>query len=120
MASRLVTVDHYRRRATEAQMEGAIRELVRLRGGRLWHLVDTRDAPELTDLPDLLILVPPTATGPGVAAWVELKSQRRIVTPGQAEVAALLASATAFVGGIVRVDPRDGEMGYDELLEALR
>jgi hypothetical protein len=114
MASRLVTVDRYRRRATEAQMEGAIRDLVAFRGGRIWHLEDARTAPELTDLPDLLILVP------GLAAWVELKSQRRIVTPGQAEVAALLASATAFVGGIVRVDPRDGEMGYDELLEALR
>jgi hypothetical protein len=113
VGSRLVTVDRYRRRATEAQMEGAIRDLVRLRGGRCWHLVDARDAPELVDLPDLLILVP------GLAAWIELKSQRRIITPGQAEVAALLASATRFVGGIVRPDPRDGELSYDELLEVL-
>jgi hypothetical protein len=57
---------------------------------------------------------------PGQAAWVELKSQRRIITPGQAEVAALLASATRFVGGIVRPEPIDGELSYDELLEVLR
>lgn len=113
----MTTVDVYRRLPTEAQMLHAIEQKVDYLGGRLWHVNRSDECPELTDLPDLIVIVP------GLAALVELKSQRRTVTRGQREVAALLATAERFWGGIVRPVPRAGEMSYDaflEMLEALR
>lgn len=109
-----IAIEQYRRLPTEAAMEHAIRRAVSLKGGRCWHLGDARNAPELTDLTDLIVVVP------GVAALAELKSMRRVVTPGQREVADLLATVERFVGGIVRPVPRNGEMSYDEFLDALR
>lgn len=94
-------------------MEEAIRDLVKHKHGRVFHLRDASRAPELVDLPDLIVLLP------GLVALLELKSARRAVTPGQAEVAGLVASAGRVVGGIVRAVPRAGEIGYDEMLELL-
>ena len=105
--TRARTETAYANRATEAQMTKTIAELVTLRGGRLWHLRDARNAPELEDLPDLIIVCPP------VIALVELKSAKRRVTLGQAAVAALLEQCDTALGGIVR--PWD----LDELLERL-
>lgn len=95
-------------------MERTIRELVDLRGGRLFHLRDARQAPELEDLPDLIVLLP------GQAAIVETKSQRRRVTAGQREVQELLRGPIAFFGGVVRPVPRSGEQSYDDFLEWLK
>lgn len=99
--------ESYRDRATEAQMTETIAELVKLRGGRIWHLRDGRQAPELEDLPDLIIICPP------VVALIELKSAKRRVTLGQAAVAALLDQCDTLVGGIYR------PWNLDELLEEL-
>lgn len=106
-------LETYRRTITEAAMQDAIQEIVTLKGGKLWHLRDARKAPELTDLTDLIIVVP------GFASLVEVKSQRRIVTPGQMDVAALLATVTRFWGGVVRPMPREGELSYDEFVAML-
>lgn len=110
----LTPLRRYHRSATEAQMERAIRDLIRGRG-RVFHLHDARRAPELVDLPDLLIIAPP------VLAVIELKSQRRVVTPGQAEVIQLLAGCSDLFAGIVRPEPSaDEEWSFDEVIEALR
>jgi hypothetical protein len=94
-------------------MRDAIGELVAWRRGRMFYVRDSRAAPETQDMTDLIVVVP------GLAALLELKSQRRATTPGQAEVAALLRTVTRFVGGIVRPQPKDGELGYDEVLAIL-
>jgi hypothetical protein len=115
--SRLITAisaDDYRRRATEAQMETTIRDLVDLQGGRLFHLNDARQAPELKDLPDLIVLTP------GRAAIVETKSQKRRTTAGQRQVMELLRGPIVFFGGIVRPVPKEGERSFDEFLEWLK
>jgi len=107
------TIDRYRATTTEAGMRRAIADLVALRGGRLWFVEDSRNCPEMTDAPDVLILVP------GVVVVAELKSQRRRFTAGQIEVAALLASVERAVCVVVRPNPKDGELSYDQLLEVL-
>lgn len=107
-----VAIERYRRLPSEWAMQEAIAELVELRGGRLWHVRDSR-ALGVEDAPDLMIVVP------GLAAWIEVKSQSRPVTPGQQEVAALLASVTKFVGGVMRPDPKPGELSYEEVLRLL-
>ncbi len=112
-------IERYRRAPTEASMEAAIRDLVALRHGKVFHLRDARRAPELADLPDLIVLLPPSPGRPGLVALLELKSHRRPVTPGQAEVAGLVASAGRVVGGIVRANPREGELSYDDILSLL-
>lgn len=112
--SGVVDLPTYRRLPSEAAMEEAIRELVALKGGRSWHVRDSRNAPEMVDFPDLAILLPP------YAMQLEVKSQRRIVTDGQKEVAGLLKACTRFVGGIVRPDPMKGEWAYDDILDFLR
>jgi hypothetical protein len=109
----LTALTRYHRSMTEAQMEDAIRDLVGTRG-RVYHLRDARNAPELADLPDLLIFAPP------VIALVELKSQRRKVAPGQAEVIGLLSRCDELIAGIVRPEPREDEWSYDDLLALLR
>jgi hypothetical protein len=114
MRSGILTPADYRRRATEAGMERTIRELVDLRGGRLFHLRDARQAPELEDLPDLIVLLP------GQAAIVELKSQRRRLTSGQRQVRELLRGPIAFFGGVVRPMPKVDEQSYDDFLDWLK
>ena len=109
-----IDVATYRRLPTEAQMQGAIEELVAYRGGRCWHVNDARNVPEMIDCPDLLILCPP------FGAMIELKSQRRQVTDGQREVAILASQCPRFIGGIVRPDPLAREWSYEDMLSALR
>ena len=114
-----LTVSEYRERSTEAEMTETIAELVGFLGGRMWHVRDSRQAPETADMPDLVIIVP------GLVAIVELKSQLRGITLGQAEVRDLLLSIPDnpyCVGWMVRPNPDRsvGERSYDELLERLR
>jgi len=110
----MTSIEAYQATTTEAGMRKALTDLVTVRGGRLWFVRDSRRAPETEDMPDVLILVP------GLAVIAELKSQRRRLTAGQMQVAELLASCERAVCGVVRPIPKAGEMGYDELLEALR
>lgn len=103
----------YRLRATEADLERTVRDLVALRGGRFFHLRDARQAPELADLPDWLIVLPPRLY------VIEAKSQKRQITSGQAEVVGLLLECTELIAGVVRPQPKPGEIGFDELIEIL-
>lgn len=108
----LTPLRRYHRSVTEDQMEQAIRDLIRGKG-RIFHLRDARTSPELADLPDLIVIAPP------VLAILELKSFRRKATTGQIEVMQLLADCSQLVTGIVRIEPREGEMSFDEVLSML-
>jgi hypothetical protein len=109
------TISRYRRSTLEAQMRGAIIDAVALRGGRVFWLADSRGT-TLEDWPDLELILPDA----GIVAHVELKSQRRIVTAGQAEVMDMLASCQRFESFIVRPEPKLGETSYDALIDWLR
>lgn len=118
VSSATMTAAAYQRRTTEAEMRKTIADLVKQRQGRLWFVRDSRASPETEDAPDLLILCP-CRDGSTMALWIELKSRKRIVTAGQKEVAALMATVTRFVGGTVRPNPREGEMAFDDLVALL-
>jgi hypothetical protein len=107
-----VNLSVYRSLPTEDQMEATIREAVELHGGRCWHVRDSRRL-DVQDMPDLLIILPPHV------ALLELKSQRRKVTPGQQSVMELLERCHIVTSGIVRPEPRDGEMSLNEALALL-
>ena len=109
----MTTVSRYRTHATEADMEATVRDLVRLRGGRFFHVTRSDIVPELTDLPDWLIILPPTVY------LIEAKSHRRRTTAGQAAVLALLADCTRIESGIVRGEPKPGEIAFDDFLNWL-
>jgi len=105
-------ITRYRSLPREADMERTIREAVEYRGGRVWSVRDSRGL-AIEDMPDLIIVLPP------VVALIELKSQRRRITPGQAHVTDLLATCTDLVTGIVRPIPKPGELSQDDLLAIL-
>jgi hypothetical protein len=107
----VTSLERYRRLPTEASMRDAITEAVGLRSGRVWFIRDSRDAPETKDLPDLIVIIPHA-----FAALVELKSHRRQLTAGQEQVAGMITTIERFWGGVVRVEPRDGETSYDDFL----
>jgi len=97
----------------EDAMQLAITDLVAMRNGRLFHVRRSDVAPELVDLPDLLILDP----AGNRAVLAELKSQRRSITAGQAAVLALAAQCQTFHSFTVRPEPRDEtETSYDAFL----
>lgn len=89
-------------------MEQTIRDLVEIKHGRVFHIRDSRYAPEMEGFPDLVIISPP------ILAVVELKSITRRVTPQQQAVVDLLADCTGLVTGIFR--PYE----LDDLIEVLR
>jgi hypothetical protein len=107
-----MSVARYRALPTEDEMERTIREAVELLGGRCWHVRDSRRL-DVQDMPDLLIVLPP------FVALLELKSQRRKVTPGQESVLQLLERCHIVTSGIVRPVPKEGEMSLDEALELM-
>lgn len=109
----MTTIERYRRVVTEAAMRSAIAELVALKGGRLFFVRDSRQAPEMTDFPDLVILLPPRVL------FVELKSHRRATTAGQAEVIAMLEGCGDVDAIVVRPVPRAGEMAYADFIAFL-
>lgn len=112
----MTPIARYRRTMREDAMQVAIEELVALRQGRVWHVRRSDVAPELVDLPDLLILDP----AGNRAVLAELKSQRRSVTAGQAAVLQLAARCERFHSFTVRPEPRDEtEMSYDSFLNYL-
>lgn len=93
-------------------MATAVAEAVGYRGGRLFHVRRSDVAPELTDLPDWLIIAPHLRT----VALIEAKSQKRELTAGQGIVLDLLNECDRLMTGIVRPDPRPGEIGYSEFI----
>ena len=114
----MTPIARYRRTMREDAMQLAIEELVALRQGRVWHVRRSDVAPELVDLPDLLILAP--WIGNGTVLLVELKSAKRPITAGQQAVMDLAASCSRFDSMIVRsTDPREGEIAYDDFLNYL-
>ena len=94
--------------ASEADMQKTIEDLVEMKHGRVFHVRNTSRAPELEDLPDLIIICPP------IVGLIELKSLKRKITPGQQRVADLLDACDSLIVGIYR------PWQLDELLEALR
>lgn len=98
----------------EIEMERAIREGVGYRGGHVFSVRDSRKL-AVEHMPDLLIVAPHIET----VALIELKSQRRDLTDGQRHVLDLLTRCDRLLTGVCRPVPRDGEIGYDELLQRL-
>lgn len=108
-----MSVSRYHQTIREEAMREAIQDVVRLRQGRLWFVRRSDVAPELVDLPDLLILDP----AGNRAVLAELKSQRRSVTAGQAAVLAMAAQCQHFHSFTVRPEPRDEtDTSYDAFL----
>jgi hypothetical protein len=107
----MASVGRYLNTMTEAQMRTAIIDAVSPLGGRVFWVRDSRATP-LADWPDLELILPHRRT----VAHVELKSQSRIVTPGQATVLALLRECENHETFIVRPEPRLGECSYDDFL----
>lgn len=107
-----MSIQQYRRLPLEVDMERTITEAVELLGGRVFSVRDSRGL-NVQDMPDLLIILPP------VVALLELKSQRRKITDGQLDVLAMLAECDRVVSGVVRPDPKDGEISLDEALEVI-
>lgn len=91
-------------------MAHAIKQAVELRGGRCWFARDSRGQ-NLTDMLDLLILLPP------YVMLVELKSQRRKLTVGQAGTLQMAEECTRVLAAVVRPRPDFAEIGYDAFLE---
>lgn len=112
----MTAIARYRRSTSEAAMRQAIVDAVALRGGRVFFIHDSRAVPGMESWPDLELILPDA----GIVAHVELKSQRRPITPGQAEVMAMLAGCQRFESFTVRPDPKVGETGYDALIDWLR
>lgn len=106
-------LDRYRASMRESEMERTVSDLVTLRGGRLFHVRRSDVAPELTDLPDWLIVAPWMQT----VLLIEAKSQKRKITAGQQGVLDQLSACDQLVTGIVRPVPHPGEWGYQEFLE---
>jgi hypothetical protein len=108
-----MTTHDYQVASLESEMEATIRELVAHKHGMMWHIRRSDHAPETENMPDLLILLP------GRLFLVELKSQDRPLTPGQVAVKALMSTITDVTCGVVRPDPRPGEMSFDALLAVI-
>lgn len=96
-------------------MEQTVREIVTLKGGRLFHVRRGDTAPELADLLDWLIVAPWKQS----VLLFEAKSQKRIITPGQQEVLTLLEGCHRFESGIVRPNPHLGETSYESFMRWL-
>lgn len=111
-----MSIAAYRRTLTEEQMRDAIAEAVAWLGGIAFYVHDSRRTPSMADWPDLELILPHRRA----VASVELKSQKRIVTPGQARVLELLRDCDRHETFAVRPDPREPtETSYDAFLEWL-
>lgn len=110
-----MTADRYAGSAIEDEMTDGIDELVRTMGGRLFHVRRSDRSPEMVDFPDTVIVVPRVE----LLVLAELKSQDRHVTGGQRIVMEQLGQCNRFWTGIVRPDPREGEISYDDFLSLL-
>lgn len=110
--------DRWRVQMREAEMETAITELVTIKHGLVWSIRDSRGM-NVAHMPDLIVVAPWLATG--TVMLVELKSQKRVLTPGQREALSILSQCSRFDSMIVRPGPRDEtETDYDTFLAMLR
>ena len=108
----------YRATAKEHELESTIIDGVRRLGGYAWHVRDSRKM-NVEGMTDLIVVIPERNGQPGVVGLIEVKSQRRQVTDLQHQVVAMLAGCERLVTGIVRPNPKPGEMSLDECLERL-
>ena len=99
---------------TEHQMTVGLFEAIDAAGGRVWHIKDSRNVPETTDLPDIIAVLP------GRVLMLELKSQKRRRTFGQERVHDLMQTVTSITAGTVRPVPKDGELSYDDVINLIR
>lgn len=95
-------------------MRAVIAELVSLKHGRMFWIPRSDVVPAMADWPDLVLIVPPRVI------FCELKSQTRRITPGQADVIALLESCSDVDALIVRPVPKEGEISYDDLIGLIK
>lgn len=107
-----MTAPAYQASASEAEMLNGITDAVGNRG-IVYHINDSRRTPEMESFPDTVIILPDRQT----VVFAELKSIRRRTTAGQAVVMAMLAECSRAESWIVRSVPRDGEVGYDQLID---
>jgi hypothetical protein len=108
----VISASDYGAAATEAGLEATIKAWVEYRGGRCFHVTDSRGQ-DVEDMLDLLIILPP------VVALIELKKRRRL-TDGQASVLVLLDRCDTVIAGVVRSQRRRlGEWSLNELLAIL-
>lgn len=109
-----ITASQYRLTVTEKEMEAVIRDAVGTRG-RVFHIRDSRGLPDWEGFPDLVIILPERNR----VLFVELKSQKRKVTMGQAAVMIELEQCHEIEAYIVRPKPKTGEIGFEQLMEVL-
>jgi len=104
----------YQQRMSESEMEQSIRGAVGDRG-LVFHIRDSRGAPEMAGFPDLVIVLPEKST----VLFVELKSQKRIVTPDQKMTMWALSQCSEVRAYLVRPNPKPEEISFDQLMEVL-
>jgi hypothetical protein len=79
-----------------------------------FHVRDARGQ-RLAGLPDVICIVPST----GRLGLFEIKTQRDRLSPRQQAVIAALAQCRELVSGVIRPEPRPGELSLDEALRRL-
>lgn len=94
-------------------MLDALKVAAFVRGGIAFH-VRKAQGQDLEGLPDAILIAPP------VVGLFELKTQRDRLSERQRYVLDLLARCDRIASGIVRPNPRDGELSLDDALELLR
>ena len=99
---------------TEREMERAIRDAVG-KGGFVFHIRDSRGAPEMADFPDLVVILPAKRC----VLFLELKSQTRRVTDGQRAVLDALDACRQVESFVVRPSPLPMEISYARLMNWL-
>lgn len=99
---------------TEAEMQTALDDYAKARGGFSWHINRSDFCPEMVNFWDSTVLVP------GTVYLLELKTNDRPFIGRQRKVADLLTTVSRVVCGVVRPDPKPGEYSYDELVEIMR
>ena len=112
----MTSVANYRKTTSESAMRQAIITAVELRGGRAFFVDRSDLSPSMTDMTDLILLLP----SKGCVVFCELKSWRRPTTAGQRAVLDLLAECPRAEAFIVRSEPRDEhEIGYQQFMDWL-
>lgn len=108
-----MTISLYRRSMCETEMRKGVIEAVERQGGKVLWLPDSR-ATAFADWPDLTIVLGDRLI------LVELKSWRRLVTPGQADMLARLSECRRVEAFVVRSEPRSAEeIGYQQFMDWL-
>ena len=106
-----LTAPEYRATMAEKEMQEAIRRAAIAHGYAVYHTHDSRHSP--AGFPDVI------AIKGGRVLVLELKAQRGRVSDAQWAWLAAWASTGATVA-VVRPEPRDGEISFDDALALIR